>query len=224
MALPETGGGSATGGTGVVPLVALPIRNNLNTNLNISLSDASSPAREREAVAGIEKAAGGRDAERAGRMAELWDGFAKAWPWTAVMSPSEARTEFERLSLPDAKKAAEGAALYAAATAGLRSASARKDAGRWLRARDFEVVALVAATRPAAEGGKSVFVIRGTDAWQAWCAHRAASGVKPPPAQTSTSHPGKTGWWFATLFPPGVGDLASGSDPPDRSYADRRSG
>ena len=46
-----------------------------------------------------------------------------------------------------------------------------------------------------------MFVTKGTRAWDAWLAHK---GVRSMPSKSSPLAGGKEGWWFPTLWPPGV--------------------
>jgi hypothetical protein len=118
------------------------------------------------------------------------------------MRDSEARAEAEKLSVKDRAKALRWAAAYAADLKA-RGATRPVDAAKWLRERRFEEVERIKGGQAQAQGlaKPMVFVIQGTPAWNAWLAHK---GVRSMPTNTSAHAPGKSGWWFPSLWPPGV--------------------
>jgi hypothetical protein len=106
------------------------------------------------------------------------------------MDLEEARREFLRLSVRDRARATRRASSYREACR--RARREPTDAATWLAERTFMEAERIAK----AQGTDRVVVARGTDAWNAWAATRPAGfpSVKGPD--------GKTGRWFASLWPP----------------------
>jgi hypothetical protein len=150
---------------------------------------------------------------------DLWfEQFQRSYPFDASMRVSEARKAGEALSLKDRARALRWAAAYADDLK-RRGATRPVDAARWLRERRFDDVEQVKAGQAKAQGlaAPKVFVAKGTRAWDAW----VARGHKPGLAY-SRGMPGdsRTGWWFPTLWPPGV-DPPSPADEADFGVTNR---
>jgi hypothetical protein len=128
-----------------------------------------------------------------------FDGFQellRSYPFDSTMGLDEAERLFDALSVKDRLKAIRFAKIYAGDLK-RRGRSQPRDIAAWLKSRAFDRIAASMDEKARSAGLKNaqVFVARGTDAWKAWASTRA----KPFPV---SEHGGKTGWWFASLYPP----------------------
>ena len=136
--------------------------------------------------------------------------FQRSYPFDASMRISEALKAFEPLSLKDHARAARWAAAYADDLQ-RRGATRPVDAAKWLRERRFDEIERLKRGQAKAAGlaAPMVFVAVGTRAWTAWLAHKR----RPTHPTTTNKQTGQTGWWFPSLWPPGVDPPA----PPDEA-------
>ncbi len=167
------------------------IYNNTTKQYLSSPSSDLEAERERERKADFQK-----------RLDEDWGRLLKAYPVTGAMDLTLAKRELGRLSLGDRGEAIRWASVYAAEVRAAKR-SHPKEVWRWLADRDFERIAELRQAR-AEKGGDArprTFVEFGTPAFAAW----ARAKGKPIEAMLTTrNEAGKVGWWFPTLFPPGV--------------------
>ena len=141
--------------------------------------------------------------EREGDDLDVWfEQFQRSYPFDATMRISEARKAAEPLSLKDRAKALRWAAAYAADLK-RRGATRPVDAAKWLRERRFADVGEVETAKAQAQGLAKplVWVVKGTRAWDAWVSrgHKPGLDYSRPPVGKPQG-----GWWFPSLWPPGV--------------------
>lgn len=204
-------GGSATGGSEALPLVAVPIDNltlNQKGSTTTTLESHPGDATGGEGGGGTEES-GGREAERALALDTGWRRLIAAYPTSPSMDLVGARGLFEALTIADRALAIRAAGDYRADLKA-RHRDHAIDLAKWLRERRFVDIAAVAASgaavAAAAKGvsAKTVFVAKGTRGWDAWVAYRRARGEMPPCDHSKDpQNRGRTGWWFESAFPPG---------------------
>ena len=124
----------------------------------------------------------------------FWEGY----PTDALMSKSEAFTEWQKLSSEDQEAAIASLPAFKAATAKLGPDHRVIHACRFLSKRRFDAFAEVAAKiHTATEAASSrVYVKYGTDAGDAWEDYHRQVLKRPPPRDQAG------GWWFDTEYPP----------------------
>ena len=131
------------------------------------------------------------------------DAFLAAWPNPALTdSPEAIRRLWARLS-PDDRKAAAAKAVdwrSKAKAGGLRSFSA----SRYLRDKAWQSLDVLKAGQKAGVSAPTLFVFEGSDAWNAWCEHRRRTEGRTT-GYPVTTHEGRRGWWFPSLWPPKAG-------------------
>ena len=137
----------------------------------------------------------------------------QAYPVHAAMNLEAARRELGRIARGEWPDVIAAARRVAEAMAKHRRLHP-KDLATWLRQRGDKLIAQIKADAPA-ERRQRVFVIEGTRAWEAHMRVRAAAGLGRPPNYTYRGDDGtkphlrgKTGWFFASLFPPQSGEAS----------------
>ena len=135
--------------------------------------------------------------------------FQTSYPVDATMNFSEARRAFSDLSIRDRERAVRWAGEYRVDVE-KRGATRALDAAKWLRQRRFDEIEKIKGGQAKARGLERpmAFVAVGTRAWNAWLAHK---GVRSHPMTTDPASR-RTGWWFASLWPPGVDPPPEGDE------------
>lgn len=152
------------------------------------------------------EAAPNEGADEEGELDAWVEQFQASYPFDATMTVADARRVAAGLSIKDRARALRWAAEYSADLK-RRGGTRPLDAARWLRERRFDEVERIKGGHAKAIGLEKpmVFVAKGTRAWDAW----VARGHKP--GLDFSRRAGKTGWWFPSLWPPGV-DPPAGAD------------
>lgn len=140
-----------------------------------------------------------------GAAAERFARLEAAYPESArgVTRPDKARAIFAAMSAEDQVLAIAAAARYAADL--VRSGYAAKGLHGWLGQRRFANFRPAAGTAPIGAAPAStarVFVELGTPEWEAWMAHRRASGAVGSCPTTEKAGHRNPGWFFPSALPP----------------------